>query len=512
MSKTIAGTNPYTGQTLSAVADATPPAEVAGIVDAAAAAGRWLSALPRRERAALIRALSKGLEGQREHLVNAAMQETGLGEARLDGELTRASYQLDFFAGVIEEGSYLEATLDPAGNTPMGPRPDLRRMLVPTGVVAVFGASNFPFAFSVAGGDTASALAAGSAVVVKAHSSHPLTSKLSREAMTAAAADFGAPEGLIGIVYGQRAGVDLVIHAEVTAVGFTGSLGGGQALIDAIATRDEPIPFYGELSSINPVVVTAQAAADRAEQIGAGLATSVTGSAGQLCTKPGVVFLPAGPEGDAVLHALTEAMAGTTVPPLLNRRIFESYADVTAGWERTDPSSGAPVTTTAYKGSATAEDGFFVAPAIYSVNAPDVTPHLIQEVFGPSSLVTRYADAAELSAALGHVEKSLTATIQHSENDPDLQPLTALLLPRCGRILYNGYPTGVAVAWAQNHGGPWPATNSLHTSVGATAIRRFLRPVSWQNAPQEVLPEELRDGYTDIPRRLDGVLTLPAQA
>ncbi|NWL10327.1 aldehyde dehydrogenase (NADP(+)) [Paenarthrobacter nitroguajacolicus] len=511
MTKTIAGTNPHTGQPLPVVSAVTSEVEVAATVDAAAKAGEWLASLPRRDRAALLRTISKGLEGQRESLIAAAMQETGLGEARLGGELTRAVYQLEFFAGVIEEGSYLEATLDPAGDTPMGHRPDLRRMLVPTGVVAVFGASNFPFAFSVAGGDTASALAAGSAVVVKAHSSHPLTSKLSHEAMATAATDFGAPAGLLGIVYGQRAGVELVIHPEVTAVGFTGSLGGGQALIDAIATRQEPIPFYGELSSINPVIVTAQAATERAQQIGEGLAASVTGSAGQLCTKPGVVFLPAGPAGDAVLESLTKGMAEAAVPPLLNRRIFESYADITAGWEKPEAATGDGVTTE-YKASPTSASGFFVSPAIYSVNAPDVQPHLIQEVFGPSSLVTRYASQDQLSTALAHVEKSLTATIQHGNNDPDLEPLTALLLPRCGRILFNGYPTGVAVSWAQNHGGPWPATNSLHTSVGATAIRRFLRPVTWQNAPQEVLPEELRDGYAEIPRRVDGTLTIPASA
>jgi NADP-dependent aldehyde dehydrogenase len=278
--------DPRTGEAVEVVAPETTTEEVDRLCAAALAAAPGLDALGRAGRAALLRALADALEARRDDVVAVADREAALGPARLNGELTRTCYQLRLFAEVLEEGSYLEAAIDHAGETPMGPRPDLRRMLVPIGPVAVFGSSNFPLAFSVPGGDTASALAAGCPVVVKAHSSHPATSKLVFEVLSEAARKAGAQEGTLGIVYGQRAGARLVAHPAIRAVGFTGSVTGGRALLQIIEQRPDPIPFYGELSSLNPVVVTPSAAAERGDTIGRELVGSFTLGAGQFCTKP----------------------------------------------------------------------------------------------------------------------------------------------------------------------------------------------------------------------------------
>lgn len=503
---TIAGTNPYTGTQLNPVAEESSIATVNRIVDAAAQASGYLEGIGRAGRARLLETIADNLDLNAEELIRAADEETGIGPTRLTGELKRASYQMRFFAEVVNEGSYLEAVIDTAGDTPMGPRPDLRRMLQPIGPVAVFGSSNFPFAFSVIGGDTASALATGCPVILKAHSSHPRTSKISYEIMAAAAANFGAPEGVLGIVFGQKAGVDLVSHPLIQAVGFTGSLGGGAALMEAISRRRQPIPFYGELSSLNPLIITVAAAAERAEDIGAGLAASITTSAGQLCTKPGVVFVPHGQDGDTIVSKLSEELSTSTVAPLLNRRIFDSYAAITGALdEHGDVQRIA-------RGQNPTDGGFRVAPALYCVEAPRLGPEIVEECFGPSAIIVRYNTLAELETALSMIEDSLTLTIHIGQNDSDLaERLTQLGRARAGRIIYNDYPTGVSVSWAQTHGGPWPSTNSLHTSVGATAVRRFLRPVTYQNAPASVLPEELRDGPVVVPTRRDGRLKLPVQ-
>jgi NADP-dependent aldehyde dehydrogenase len=500
----VAGTNPYTGERLEPVANESTPADVNAAMEAAATASGYLRAIDRLGRAGLLRAIAGNLEANGEEFVSAADQETGIGPERLTGELKRAVFQLRFFADVIEEGSYVEASIDTPAETPMGPRPDLRRMLVPLGPVAVFGASNFPFAFSVAGGDTASALAAGCPVVVKAHSSHPKTSRLAFEFMSAAAREFGAPDGVIGIVYGLQAGIDLVSHPETSAVGFTGSLNGGRALMEAIGRRNTPIPFYGELSSLNPLVVSASAARERADDIGAGLAASVTTAAGQLCTKPGIIFIPTGDDGDQLTSTFAQKLAGTSVSPLLNRRIYESYGEILSALQT---AAGVKRIATGPEPSA---GGFRVAPTLYSVNAPDLQPETAQECFGPSALIVRYSGYPELEAALSQIDDGLTISLHVGVEEPEVtQTLTEMVLPKAGRVIYNGYPTGVAVSWAQTHGGPWPATNSLHTSVGATAIRRFLRPVTWQNAPESVLPPELRDGNRLVPTRVNGRMALP---
>lgn len=504
----VAGVDPRTAAPLPAVTEETAESEVDGIAERAAAASRGLNALGRQGRADLLDALAEAVEEHRAQLIGVAALETGFARAKLDGELTRSAFQLKFFADVIREGSYLEATIDRAGNTPMGPRPDLRRLLVPIGPVAVFGASNFPFAFSVLGGDTASALAAGNPVVVKAHESHPATSKLSYEVLAAAVTEAGAPEGAVNIVFGRGAGAHLVAHPEIRAVGFTGSLAGGKALLEIINRRPDPIPFYGELSSLNPVIVTPKAAAERGVTIGADLVGSFTLGAGQLCTKPGLVLVPDNADGAAVNDALRNALADVVPAPLLNERIFDTYCTETA-----DLRSHEHLNILVDPADSGAHAGFYVEPLAFETDVANLHAGLVTEIFGPVTVVARYPAAdveAATRSALGVLPHSLTATIHHSDDEGALLArLTEIVEHSAGRLVYNGFPTGVAVSWAQTHGGPWPSTNSLHTSVGATAIRRFLRPLTYQNAPESVLPQELRDGFETIIRRVDGVLRLP---
>ena len=493
--------NPRTGERLDPVAENSSSEQVRRLCQDADAAAPALAALIREHRAQLLDGIGDAIDANREQLIDIASRETGFTAAKLGGEATRAAYQFRFFADVVRDGGYLEATIDPAGDTPMGPRPDLRRWLIPIGPVAVFGASNFPFAFSVLGGDTASALAAGNPVIVKAHGSHPGTSQLSYDLMAAALAEYGGPHGTLGIVYGTAAGAGLVADPAIKAVGFTGSLTGGKALLDIISGREEPIPFYGELSSLNPVVITPSAAKEHGTDIGAGLVASFTLGSGQLCTKPGFVLVPDNADGTALVQAAVGELATTTGHVLLNESIYDRYTTATAEYaRRTD-------ITTHTAPDATGE-GYHVTPALLEVRIDDLDAPLIHEVFGPVAVIVRYPVDDLIAAAttlFGTLPSSLTATLHTTDGD-DLAPLIAVATAHAGRILFGGFPTGVAVSWAQNHGGPWPATNTLHTSVGATAIRRFLRPLTYQNAPQLALPEELRDGPSAIPRRVDGVL------
>ncbi|GAB7071266.1 aldehyde dehydrogenase (NADP(+)) [Mycobacterium hodleri] len=499
---TVFGTNPRTGEALPPVTVETTEAGVADLVATAAAAAPGFAGLDRSMRAQILRAVADGIDARRAELIEIASTETGFTTAKLDGELTRAAFQFRFFGEVLDEGSYLEVTIDPPGDTPMGPRPDLRRILSPIGPVAVFGSSNFPFAFSVLGGDTASALAAGCPVVLKAHPSHPGTSQSSFDVITDALAHSAAPAGVVAIVHGTRAGAALVAQPAVKAVGFTGSLRGGKALLDIINAREEPIPFYGELSSLNPVVVTPGAAAERGEDIGAGLVGSFTVGSGQLCTKPGFVLVPDSGDGDRLVAAVGAGLADASGHVLLNEGIYTTFTEEAAGLEqRTDvrTSTGPSVVGT----------GFSVSPMVVETTLDELDLDLVHEVFGPITVIVRYPVDSVISSATKLFDAfppSLTTTVHYAEDDAALQGLTELAVAHAGRVVYNAFPTGVAVSWAQHHGGPWPSTNSLHTSVGATAIRRFLRPVTYQNAPQRALPPELRDGYADIPRRIDGTL------
>jgi NADP-dependent aldehyde dehydrogenase len=499
----VTSTDPRTGAVVETVAPETAAEQVDQLAWSASAAAPGLEALGRAGRASLLRALADALQARRDEVVAVADRETGLGTTRLGGELTRTCYQLELFAQVLDEGSYLEATIDHAGDTPMGPRPDLRRMLVPVGPVGVFGASNFPLAFSVPGGDTASALAAGCPVIVKAHGSHPATSQLVYQIMAAAASAAGAPDGTLGIVHGQQAGADLVAHPAIRAVGFTGSVNGGRALLEIIERRPDPIPFYGELSSLNPVVITPSAATERGDQIGRELVGSYTLGAGQFCTKPGLTFVPTGADGDRVVDAMAEAIRGSSAQVLLNQGIASSYTRIS------DELATAPGVQEIARGTESTDAGFRAVPRLLATTGTELPAAVTEECFGPVSVVARYAAEDDLFAAFRALPSSLTATVLRGEQETQLpQAISQQLRGLAGRLVYDAYPTGVAVSWAQHHGGPWPSTNSQHTSVGASAIRRFLRPVTWQGAPQEVLPRELTDDYRGIPRRIDGKLQL----
>ncbi|MHB8190223.1 MAG: aldehyde dehydrogenase (NADP(+)) [Ferrimicrobium sp.] len=497
-------TSPRTGTSTAIEVSETSSSDLDLITERARFAASGFAALGREVRANALEAIADSLDARREVLVQTADDETGLGLVKLNGELSRSIFQFRLFAEALREGSYLEAMIDHRVETVLGPAPDLRRILIPIGPVAVFGSSNFPFAFSVAGGDTASALAAGCPVVLKAHPSHPLTSLRSFDAIVAGLGDHGAPEGTVGLIFGEAAGGRLVADRSIKAVSFTGSLAGAQALQGIINEREDPIPFYGELSSLNPLVITANAAQARATEIAQGLVTSFTGSGGQLCTKPGIAFVPTGEAGDYLVKTVHDLVIGTDGQVLLNRRILDAYKAIS------DRLTASGAVTVVARAEVTAgADGFVAAPTLLTTTAAELSGELMQECFGPLIVLVRYEHVEELEAAIRRLPNSLTATIHAEDDEVELMAeLTGMFAPICGRIIYNGFPTGLRVSWAQHHGGPWPATNSLHTSVGVTAMRRFLRPFVWQNAPQSVIPEELRDGESTMPRRIDGQLVV----
>ena len=480
------------------------PEQVAAAAAAAAGAARAFGDPDASDlRIAALQAVASSLEEAGSELVALAQEESALAEGRLTGELARTVYQLRLFADCLAEGSLLEATVDTADpDWLLGPKPDLRRLLVPIGPVAVYAASNFPFAFSVAGGDTASALAAGCPVVLKAHPGHPRlsvrTAELVVEALTAA----GAPAGTFGLVSGLDAGSALITEPAIKAGSFTGSIAGGRALFDLASGRPDPIPFYGELGSINPAFVTRRAAAARAQQIADGFVGSFTMGAGQFCTKPGVLFVPS----DSHLAELIAAGAREVGPaPMLNDRILDGYRSNVSGLAN----QGA--IHTLVEGTV---DGDRLGPTVLGTDLTSLLESadaLLHECFGPTALVVTYDDQQDLLDAARAFEGNLTATIQGEDADAtELTDLTYELAQRAGRVLWNGWPTGVAVTWAMQHGGPWPATTgSVHTSVGPTAMRRFMRPLSFQDMPDALLPSILRrTDPTSSVRRVNGALEL----
>ncbi|GAA3889964.1 aldehyde dehydrogenase (NADP(+)) [Streptomyces lacrimifluminis] len=498
--------DPRTGKQREQVAVEATAQEVDSTVRAAHAARPAL--VDRTVRAAFLRSAAEELEAAKEQLVEAADAETALGPVRLTGELARTCYQLRAFADIVDEGAYLDVVINHPDDTATPPIPDLRRYKVALGVVAVYSASNFPFAFSVPGGDTASALAAGCPVVVKAHPDHPGLSELVAAVLRRAAALHGIPEGVVGLVHGFEAGVELVKHPLVAAAGFTGSVRGGRALFDAAAARPVPIPFHGELGSLNPVVITEAAANERAEAIGTGLAGSMTMGVGQFCVKPGLVLAPAGAAGDRLLKSLTDAVSDTASGVLLDHRMRDNFVAGVA--ERAElPEVESPVTPGA-GGEHTVSAGFLTVAAdkLAAEGAYDL---LLEECFGPVTVVARYADDAEANAVLSRLPGNLTATVHLSAEEAAGEgrgaEILAELTPLAGRVLVNAWPTGVAVAAAQHHGGPYPATTSTSTSVGGTAVERWLRPVAYQNTPAALLPVELRDeNELGLPRRFNGRL------
>ena len=486
-----------TGAPVEELAVSTATDVAAALAAASVAAPRMAEERPETRRTWL-RAVADALEDESAaaRLVTVADRETGLGEPRLTGELARCANQLRFYADVAVEGSWLGAAVDHAA----GLAPDLRRMQVPLGPVAVLGASNFPFGFGTLGNDTGSALAAGCPVLAKAHPAHPLTSRLLAEVAVGALAGAGAPDGTFGLVSGFDAGSALVTAPEVAAVAFTGSQRGGLALWRLAQEREVPVPVYAEMGTINPAVVT-QAGAQRAEEIAAGFVASFTLGMGQFCTKPGLLLVPAGHDLPVrVAAALTSAAPAGW---LLTGPIATSYAagveDLVAGGARGLARVPAP------------GEGWAAEATVLGVEAVDLTPGspLLEECFGPVALVAEYADRAQLDAVLAHLSGALAASVQSGGvDDPEVPALVDALSRRVGRVMVDDWPTGVAFPWAQQHGGPWPATTiPSATSVGAAALGRFTRPVAWQSVPEPALPPALRDANPwGIPRRVDGVL------
>lgn len=479
---------------------------VAAACAAAAAAFGDYRATSSEQRAAFLESIADHIEAIRDALVARACAESGLPTARISGEVGRTTGQLRLFAEVLREGSWNGARIDPArpDRAPL-PRADIRQRAVPLGPVGVFGASNFPLAFSVAGGDTASALAAGCPVVVKAHEAHPGTSELVGRAITAAVAASGLPAGTFSLLFGPGRGIGtaLVTDARIKAIGFTGSRSAGTALVAAAAARPEPIPVYAEMSSINPVFLFDGALATRGADLGRAFVGSLTMGSGQFCTNPGLVIAVDGPGLDAFVAAAGESLSQAPSTTMLTPNIAASYAHgVTAlGAEADLIARGAggdqPTTCRA---------------ALFSTDAASFrdSDALQAEVFGASSIIIRCADVAEMASVADGLEGQLTATLHADEADYDA---AANLLPvlelKVGRILFNGWPTGVEVGHAMVHGGPSPATSdSRTTSVGGLAIERFLRPVCYQDVPESLLPSAIADGNPDgLWRRIDGHLS-----
>ncbi len=443
-------------------------------------------------------------------LLDRAAAETALGKDRLAGERGRTAGQVRTFAGLVREGSWADARIDrPLPDRKPVPKPDLRRMLVPVGPVVVFCASNFPLAFSVAGGDTASALAAGCPVIVKAHSAHPGTAEIVGEAVRRAAAAAGMPDGVFSLLHGAGGvvGQRLAAHPEIRAVAITGSLRAGRALFETASRRPVPIPVFAEMGSINPVVLLPGALRERAEAIAEGLKGSATLGCGQFCTKPGLVLGLAGPDLDRFVRALGERMKEYPPASLLHRGILEGFQEGIRALEST------PGVRAAARSAGPADPARLQAAAhVFVTDAPTflANPRLREEVFGPATLVVACGSPAGLRQAAGRVEGSLTATVHGTAEDlREAGDLLAILETRAGRLVFNGFPTGVEVCPSMHHGGPYPATlDARFTSVGTAAIGRFARPVCWQNFPEAALPAALRDrNECGLWRQVDGKFT-----
>ncbi|UYG05011.1 aldehyde dehydrogenase (NADP(+)) [Halomonas sp. LR3S48] len=504
-SKPIHAVNPATGETLEPTYAGGSKAEVERACQLAEAAFGTYRETTLEQRAAFLEAVAGEIEAIGDALIERAMAETGLPRARLEGERGRTCGQLRLFASVVRAGEWLDVRLDPAlpDRHPM-PRADLRQRHIPLGPVAVFGASNFPLAFSVAGGDTASALAAGCPVIVKGHSAHPGTSELVGRAVQQAVEKNGLPEGVFSLLFGSGSeiGQALVSDPRIQAVGFTGSRGGGTALMKTAQSRPQPIPVYAEMSSINPVFLLPEALKARGDKIAEGFVASLNMGAGQFCTNPGLVIAVKGPELDAFVEAAGDAVKQSAAQTMLTPGIHAAYEQ---GVGRL--ASNAKVREVAHgQAGETAhpcQAGLYVTAAEAFLNDPE----LQEEVFGSTSLVIECADLEEVKRVAAQLEGQLTATLQMDDGDLDAaKALLPILERKAGRILANGWPTGVEVCHAMVHGGPYPATSdSRTTSVGSAAIFRFLRPVCYQALPQGLLPEPLKDGNPwGVSRLVDG--------
>jgi NADP-dependent aldehyde dehydrogenase len=465
---------------------------VAETVATVQAAGRGLARLSRTERARLLESMADQLGAVGTQLIDTAHRETHLDREALTAELDRTMRQLVFQGSVIRDGAYLEVAVDHVDM-------EVRRMLVPLGPVAVFGSSNFPFAYGVAGGDTASALAAGCAVIVKEHPSHPETCSLVLDALRAGARAVDVSEWVVALVRGFQAGQALVQDPRIRAVGFTGSVAGGRALHDLCVARPDPIPFYGELGSLNPVVVTPGAAAERGAAVATILADSMGGRGGQLCTKPGLVLVPTGVAGDALVDTLATRMKAAPPVTLLNDSVRTQFV---AGLRELRDLRGV---TFPLGAAADVDASGAVASVLVEVSKQNLGDTVLREVFGPICVVVRYKRPSDVADVLTAQEPALVGGLHALEDEEGLQDLVELLSDRVGRLVWGGPTTGLHVGWATHHGGAYPASTSVaHTSVGAGAVRRWLRPMSYQGLPASLVPSDLRDSVAAPPRRVDG--------
>lgn len=503
---TFQGRNAATGEALPQNYSNANGEDVSAACALAAAASESFSTLAPAKRAAFLEAIADNILAVGDVLIETAMTETGLPRVRLEGERGRTMGQLKMFAAEVRDGHWLDVTIDPAlpERTPL-PRADLRRMNVALGPVAVFGASNFPLAFSVAGGDTASALAAGCPVVVKGHPAHPGTGELVARAIQKAVVDCGLHEGVFSYLPGtsHALGAALVADPHMTAVGFTGSRSGGLALMDTAAKRPVPIPVFAEMSSINPVVLMPAALTHRAEALGAAFIGSLTLGAGQFCTNPGLVIAQDGAGLERFIAAATAALASVSPAPMLTDGILSHYQAGVAAL--------AAHKQVKQLGTSALGDGHTSGTAaLFEVSAAQFIADaaLAQEVFGAAGVIVRCRDTAEVLRVIAQLEGQLTATLHlDAADEPTAQPVVVALQVKAGRILINGWPTGVEVTHAMVHGGPYPATsNTGTTSVGTLAMARFVRPVCYQDMPDGLLPDALKAANPwALPRRVDGV-------
>jgi 2,5-dioxopentanoate dehydrogenase len=486
--------NPTTGEHLEPGFSPATAEEVELAVRLAAEAFPHYSRVSGKDKGAFLRKIAAKIELIAAEIVERAGLETALPQGRLQGELARTCGQLRLFAELAEEGSWVTARIDHGDpDRKPGPRPDIRSMLRPLGPVVVFAPSNFPLAFSVAGGDTASALAAGNPVIVKAHGAHPGTSELVGHAVQESVREAGLPEGVFSLLFGSgsQIGTALMKHPLVKAGGFTGSRTGGRALMDVAASRPEPIPFFAEMSSANPVFILPGALRERGESIAGGLYASFTLGAGQFCTKPGMVFLPQGSDAAQFKDKLRGMVSRSSAYHLLTNTIHSSYGSSIAERkkdEKVKVLSEAP--------SAASGKAFAANSVLFEANAAAfLGSDLDEEIFGPTTLLVQHSNRDEVLEIARGLNGHLTATVHGTDDDlREFADLIAVLEQKVGRIIFNGFPTGVEVCHAMVHGGPYPATSdSRFTSVGTQAIFRFARPVCYQGFPDESLPEELKD-------------------
>lgn len=488
---TFTAINPRTGEPAGPEFQEATAAEIAAAAGRADQAFRQWRRVPARDRAKALRAAGDALAAAKAEIVAITDLEAALGEPRIAGELGRTVAQLHAFADLLVDGGYVEAIINSGDASATPPRPELRRMLQPLGPVAVFTPSNFPLAYGVGGGDTASALAAGCSVVVKGHASQPGTSALCAKIIRGALAMTPAGADVLQLIQGRTPETArAVVNApEIQAVGFTGSVAAGRALFNVASARPEPIPFYGELGSLNPLFIGPAAVAARGEDIATGLAASISTGAGQFCTKPGLVFVPKGTAGDAFVKTLGAKLDAAAPGVLLNQNIVNLLS------EREGATSHSKGVTEVTHTAAPAKPGYHVTPRLFVTDAAtfESTPALREEHFGPAAIAIMAAPA-DMPRLAGTLGGHLTGSIHADAADAAwAASLSESVTDHVGRLIWNGYPTGVTVVPAMQHGGPYPSsTSSLHSAVGTTAIRRFLRPVSYQNVPDALVPPELQ--------------------